>query len=446
MNFNIQNLGPVQSAQIDLKGLSVITGLNDTGKSFISKAIYSIIKTATDAHQQLISERYEAVVSAVTQMFSAHRQVVRFDAAKMASFNPNIVIRSLAAVMRNGSVQATEDILQEYYHRIRADIEYMDGIMASSVTKEQALTRIQNAFHTGYRVINNEVEEQSVYKDFFDKIVIEKVFQGEINSIHPGYENMQIDVSEGATDLLSISVTHNHTEQFLLQNLVLLQDATIVETPMILQLAKFITSSLAFPTVPLGDETRLYQQRSDLPYYYYDLLLKLNLGTTVSDKHVAICEKIRKTIGGSVSYKLEESSFVFTKDSGEEIPASNMATGIKSFGLLLLLLKSGAINESTLLIIDEPEVHLHPKWEILYAEIIVMLSDTGVPIMVSSHSPYFLRALTVYIKQYKTQEISRFYYGQKLENQMSVFTDVTADLTPVFTKLAEPMQDIILNP
>ena len=35
MNLSVYNFGKIKSAEIDLKGLTVIAGLNDTGKNFI---------------------------------------------------------------------------------------------------------------------------------------------------------------------------------------------------------------------------------------------------------------------------------------------------------------------------------------------------------------------------------------------------------------------------
>src|SRR5690606_25829833 len=130
---------------------------------------------------------------------------------------------------------------------------------------------------------------------------------------------------------------------------------------------------------------------------------------------------------------------VFEKDNGQEIRSFNIANGVKSFGLIQLLLGSETINPNSVLIIDEPEVHLHPSWEIEYARLIVLLSKAGIPILVSSHSPYFLRAITVYVKSLDTADITRFYFGEKdLKKQTTSFRDVTHNLDDVFRLLAEP--------
>ena len=71
---------------------------------------------------------------------------------------------------------------------------------------------------------------------------------------------------------------------------------------------------------------------------------------------------------------LTVNDFTFKRNDGSVFNLLDCATGIKSFSILQLLIKNGAINDKTLLIIDEPESNLHPQWIIEYARVIVMLN------------------------------------------------------------------------
>lgn len=42
MILSLKNIGKVESAKVELNGITVIAGENDTGKSTIGKALYSI--------------------------------------------------------------------------------------------------------------------------------------------------------------------------------------------------------------------------------------------------------------------------------------------------------------------------------------------------------------------------------------------------------------------
>lgn len=81
-----------------------------------------------------------------------------------------------------------------------------------------------------------------------------------------------------------------------------------------------------------------------------------------------------------------------------------------------------------------------------FAEIIVALSKEGIPILISSHSPYLLRAITVFAKKYEIEGITKFYFGEKQQGKnTSSFRDVSEDLDPVFKAFADPFQNLFLN-
>lgn len=49
--------------------------------------------------------------------------------------------------------------------------------------------------------------------------------------------------------------------------------------------------------------------------------------------------------------------------------------GIKAFTIIRTLLEKGEIHEKDVMVLDEPEIHLHPEWQLIYAELIVLLEN-----------------------------------------------------------------------
>lgn len=85
----------------------------------------------------------------------------------------------------------------------------------------------------------------------------------------------------------------------------------------------------------------------------------------------------------------------------KELEISNIASGCKSFGILYILLKTGVITKDSLIILDEPENHLHPEWQIKYAEIICKMVKNGFYVLLTSHSPYMIQALGIVWEKYR---------------------------------------------
>ena len=118
----------------------------------------------------------------------------------------------------------------------------------------------------------------------------------------------------------------------------------------------------------------------------------------------------------------------------EQVSIKNTASGIKVFGILQLLSSNGFIKNNALLIFDEPENHLHPKWQLDLAKILVNLAKSGVSILVSSHSPYMIEALKRYSERVELENETGFYLADNrtIENRDR--------LEEIFTKLAEPFE------
>ena len=95
------------------------------------------------------------------------------------------------------------------------------------------------------------------------------------------------------------------------------------------------------------------------------------------------------------SKSLKRVSWMYARSDGHSpFPLRECATGIKSLSILNFLYTHGCLGRKTLLIVDEPEAHLHPQWIVEYAKILVRLNRRlGVRLLITTHSPDMLNAL-----------------------------------------------------
>ena len=100
-------------------------------------------------------------------------------------------------------------------------------------------------------------------------------------------------------------------------------------------------------------------------------------------------------IHGSISKNEITKNFSFTlEDSNQSFDIEQCATGIRAFAVILLLLQNGKLNDRTLLILDEPEAHLHPEWVVEYARLLVLLHEkVKLRLFIASHDSDFVSAL-----------------------------------------------------
>jgi len=172
----------------------------------------------------------------------------------------------------------------------------------------------------------------------------------------------------------------------------------------------------------------------EIPYNYlwWDLFIKLSHKAKYFNNNEELIKKIENIINGNFK-KIEEmgkDKWVFVREN--EIEIENVAMGIKQFGILYALLYNGYVNHDRILVIDEPEVHLHPKWQVEYAKILVELVKRDVKVLVTSHSPYMIEAL--YLLAKKEDVKSNFYFAE----DGYVKEDNTMERS--IKKLVEPMK------
>ena len=449
MKFSLNNIGIVESADIELKGLTVLTGLNDTGKSFLSKAIFSVIKTNREASSEYRNLKFQ-------QIQAYFRNIQSIESTSYIGLSPEILnnlksFNNNANVLFNYIVKSFNDnlnfVVEEEVKieltRYRERIE--DALNKNShpqitVNLINYKKTLSDAFEKIISILDTKIEDPNKdYKNFYNEVIIPQLFRKQINSINDKESNLTINVDEIG---LNISVKNNNCEYFHGTLNEVFNDAIYIESPTSLQLVTFISNALAFG----GNLIIASQQRlAGLPYHIYDLVSKIvnnvnNLPIIDLEDYI---NDIRTTIGGKLFYDQVNRSVIYSKENGS-IFDINIASGIKGFGIMDILISENILNKKTLLIIDEPEVHLHPGWEIKYAELLVKLSSIGIPILISSHSVYFIKALTKFIQQYSTESITRFYFGQKEQGKAnSTFRDVTYELNPIFKALSEPMAKII---
>ena len=134
--------------------------------------------------------------------------------------------------------------------------------------------------------------------------------------------------------------------------------------------------------------------------------------------------------------------YLHYNDNNTEIKLQNLSAGLKSFVIIKRLLENGSLNEKDVLILDEPEIHLHPKWQLIYAELIVLLQKYfNLTITITTHSHYFLEAINRFSKRHNIDERVNFYITELSENQSNViFKNVNDNLDIIYEKMYEPLE------
>lgn len=426
MKLKLQNILKVESADIELGGLTVITGENDSGKSSIGKVLFSMLKAANNVKQV---DKLKTIGKIRATLFSINNMFVRNSDFELLKDKQAI---STDLVEQHLSVE-------DLFASIRAEAVKREFTTRQIVMLDNAFSRIQQ------RISEFWNPTLAVAREF--NVISRSEFQEPLHSYGTDYSTIhfhdatadangsEIDVTLEKGEALNIQLSGNSS----------IEDITYIESPVYLHILDALRWSNPMP----GSIYRTIPQ-INIPYHLTDMAEKV-LSTSIeapdllaaSNNYQSTLDEISELIKGDFAVDKKTKQLYFNRN-GIPIPTVSVASGIKSFGMLMQLIKTGSISTSKMLVLDEPEIHLHPEWQISFCKFIIELVAQGIPIVVSSHSPYFIQGLR-YFSAARGIEKDVVYYmaEQNPDNGLSRFKDVTHDLNKVFTLLAAPLQEIM---
>jgi predicted ATPase len=405
MELELKNIGMIKEANVKIDGLTVIARENDTGKSTVGKALFFIqefqenLFTKTD-YKKIISEQsqYEQKIEKLQEEFEKlNDRLDNLDEFEIDNLSDISSATTSMSSLTSRFSKLTKKI--ERYAKVLEIIEKIKDKSDSELEELSASVQLKN--------INTQFKD-FFYFDLSDNIVF--ILEDENCKIGIQDENIFYDIC-------------NKTSK---------KTVTFIETPILANLYSFFSK---LDTIQTDIEYKI----NDYPYTLRSLYkqLKLPLDSAIDEEIVNILKDISDIIDGEIS--IGSSGDLIFKRNGNEHHILSTATGIKTFGIFQMLIKNNYLTKGSILILDEPEVHLHPKWQLEMAKVIVELVKNGVKIVVNSHSPYMIEALEVYASKKRIN--SNFYLAEKKDNYSTII-DVTNNLEPIYSKLAKPIQTL----
>ncbi len=288
------------------------------------------------------------------------------------------------------------------------------GMIKEANIKFDGLTVIAGENDTGKSTVGKALYLYLNSEDKSYPLLLESLFKNKLNTFLDG------NIKKNMLQVSNISIEKIDTKVY---------RSVFIESPLVWNFSDFFRD-----IAQIESQMRI---ELDYPYLMKDLNFKLHIKS--SSKGLDIKEKIISLMGGE--FKKDEMGRYYFDKKAQRIELVNTATGIKYFGIFQVLSQNNYLNKDIVLVLDEPEVHLHPKWQLELAKIIVNLVENGVKILVNSHSPYMIQALIKYARDENITDMSNFYLAKK-EGEFSIFENVNEDLNKIFSLLAEPMNEV----
>ena len=188
------------------------------------------------------------------------------------------------------------------------------------------------------------------------------------------------------------------------------------------------------------DSFSLFDNKSGGTYFLEhvkSLEAALEITEDKNNKDWEVEKLIKEILGGEI--KKENGELFFVRENGFKTHMKNTSSGVKQVAIIQTLLNN-ELEPNSFLIMDEPEVNLHPEWQIKFAKILVLLvKELDLSIYIASHSPFFIEAIELYSQYYGLLDESFFYLTQKAEGyQYDIVSVDSNNLEAIYRNLGQP--------
>ncbi|MEZ9605724.1 AAA family ATPase [Vibrio sp. 10N.261.55.A10] len=411
LKFNVQGLGKIEDAEININPLTVITGPNGTGKSFFTKTIYSIFRMIEDS--SLIREVLEIV-----QRINEDVNNENFSDQELTK-SQNLAISETITLL-NALEESLEHPLIESTTNVKKLSKVFDDIFPLFQKIDAIITERTILLDKNQRVIEN-----TILANLIDSIHLICVILDDTKFAHEYFVRMALpdELKENFQVSELKELTTFGKERFLISledhfELEVVNDEDDTFSPYMkineskLQFFRNKPNSVFFESPAYWRvkdaliEAKLKSGEnylSGVPKYFFDLDSSLKLKSKANSNLMHIFNMLRDELKGEF---INENGHISYKDDAFDTPISKnlVSFGMTNLGMLNSLIKNNVIREGSYVFIDEPETNLHPDWQVLMIQSLVALSKAGVNVIITTHSTEILKYIEVAFSNIKKEE------------------------------------------
>jgi predicted ATP-dependent endonuclease of OLD family len=399
MKVTIQNLGIIQKAEIDLKPLTVLIGPNNAGKTWLAYTIAGIFGShgrreyAQAYLEEKLLEKYTLLDNAVEKVLkdgSATINLVEFAEQYGESYFQHVADYAQEWMSDFMSTQlAVFDTMKVSVELAEVKAAFIEQVKQSAVQINVARAfiiqkRRENAVLFAYTV----VEEGETITD---KIPIEEIRERLVSNVfHILHKSLYSEIHVFPTERAALVTFGSNS------------DSNTQPLREIARMVRELSEMYEKQTTPQKPK------KGAVPVDYFRSMLRsiYNIGSKDINKRERDAQsnqKIQKyrelsdilereILGGQLKFSTPEPHprrdiLFHSLENDISIEISIASAMVKELALLVLYLRYLA-QTGELLIIDEPEMNLHPEAQAQIIEFLAMLVKAGLRVLVTTHSTY----------------------------------------------------------
>lgn len=407
IELSVEDFKAVKKADISLNGITVVSGINGCGKSSLSQLLY---------YSFYYANQYEDIVDELL-----YRDLFWYaDVLKQIEYTIRDVFPDKTFKIEDASVKNVELYLEYIKDLFSRFLSY------DEVIKDNADDKTINSLNRIIRIVRDALNDKS--QDGLEKL-LDKIYDEIVNIFNSALVRLKKRDYSLLEDSMLYSMKQTLPERWTIKEYgvpFVGMEASVVPLLHYIKRVAYIDTPMIVGSQQVNGKD------------YWKHLTSLLNNNSDAGQNISLYDSFSFIMNGESIVSedgIRSPQLAYKRNDGRIFDLSECATGIKSFSILQLLLKNGFLQKDTLLIIDEPEAHLHPQWIVEYARMIVMLhKEIGVKFFIASHSTDMVSAIRYIAAKQEIQDSLNFYLAEDSEDYPYLYTyrDLGLDIDPIF--------------
>ncbi|ANE32480.1 Uncharacterized conserved protein [Campylobacter hyointestinalis] len=364
MKFMVENLGLLNQAEIEIGDLTILCGENNSGKTYAVYAFYGFWK--------FFSKNLGEFVSQHKNDFIQEDKTISIEKSKFIDICKHLV----------------SDINKHYKDDLAKVLGgSADNYADAKFKSEFQILDLETIYNQENISLNIYEKDEKIIFDYFNE---ENIIMTQNKYLLLIYQTIsQLICKPKNIEIISVERTGIdmfYNELNLNKNSLLAGLAQADEKTLIRDINNYMKTTMSRYPLPIIDNIETINDRTNITKE------KSFISQSENREIVGLLWQI---VGGK--YIINESGIQFANGAKVKITSGcksvdiqQTSSSVKSLFLLDLYIKYKA-QKGDILIIDEPELNLHPRNQILLARLLVMLVNIGIKVFISTHSDYILR-------------------------------------------------------
>lgn len=387
MKIHIEELGAIKEAKINLdKPLILFCGQNNTGKTYLAFIMYALAKNRIRRNHlkinvpDLIEKGFFSFEINIDQVFEYKKQSIK---EVKANLNTIFGISDELAEQMFAAFKISFGTEKNHCKEKIENFEIIDTLRVS-----------QNRFKITKKVGDLNVKIELIEGEDYSNILKDQIFEIILSSFI-----LNRIAFYPISSAVIFPVERNSIYTFS-------KELSISRNLLIDQMQKLSKGSQLDPFDFINNSSNRY------PLAIRDGLVVSNDLQNIQKKKSAyfdVATEIEENLlNGTLSITKEgDVQFVSNKNKTKKLPIHMTASIVKTMSSLVFYLKYVA-EKSDLIIIDEPEMNLHPDSQIVLTRVFGKLLSKGFRLLISTHSDYIIREFNnLIMTSHKNEEVAK---------------------------------------